>query len=344
MAITVIQAFKQFMKETVNLDQVRVGLARDSRDWLLSRIDSFPKNDATFPILYNKSNLNYGSFERKTKTRPLDDIDMMIGVDGDGCSYKETTVDDIKIYLPGNYNGRLNALRHTTEGKENTLSSTRVVNKFVRNLGQINQYSKAEIKRTGEAATLKLTSYEWNFDILPCFMTTMGNGGLNYYLIPNGSGDWRKTDPRRDRARLMSINQACSGMVLNVIRALKYWNQNQYQRRISSYLLETMISDYYENQILLYTTENVTGFVDLEIIEVLKYLADSISYVVKDPKRISNDINYLSYDQRLAMRAKFNGALDIANLARQYESEGKMKESIRKWRDFFGDDFPDYTG
>ena len=73
-------------------------------------------------------------------------------------------------------------------------------------------------------------------------------------------------------------------------------------------------------------------------------MTEELQLLSKDPKRISNDINYLSYDQRLAMRAKFNGALDIANLARQYESEGKMKESIRKWRDFFGDDFPDYTG
>ena len=175
-------------------------------------------------------------------------------------------------------------------------------------------------------------------------MTKMGDYGLNYYLIPNGSGDWRKTDPRRDRARLISINQACGGKVLNVIRALKYWNQHQYQRRISSYLLETMISDYYDIQVRLYRTLNISGSVDLEIIKVLKYLADNISYAVKDPKLISNDINYLSYDQRLAMRSKFNGALDMANLARRYELEGKTKESIKKWRDFFGDDFPDYTG
>ena len=42
---------------------------------------------------------NYGSFERKQKTR-LDDIDMMIGIKADGCTYIETNVNDVKIYFP----------------------------------------------------------------------------------------------------------------------------------------------------------------------------------------------------------------------------------------------------
>lgn len=343
MATNVTQAFNQFMKETVNLDQSRVARARDSRKWLLDKIGCFPDNDATFPFLHNAFNLNYGSFERKTKTRPLDDIDMMVGLGADGCSYNETTVDDIKIHLPDNYSGRFNALRHTTQGKENTLSSTRVINKFVKNLGEINQYSRAEIKRTGEAATLKLISYEWNFDLLPCFMTTVGSDGNSYYLIPNGDGDWRKTDPRKDRARLSSINQACNGNVLNVIRALKYWNQRPNQTRISSYLLETMISDYYKNEVDWSRASNVTGYVDIEIEKVLSYLTENIFTTVKDPKNISYDINYLNFEQRLAMSTKFNNALEKSSQARLYESLGKEKEAIKKWQEFFGNTFPDYT-
>lgn len=344
MATTVIQAFNEFMKETVNLDQLRVAKARSSRNWLLDKIALFPVNDTSFPPLYSSYNLNYGSFERKTKTRPLDDIDMMIGIGADGCTYIENTVDDIKIYLPDNYSGRLSALRHTTMGKENTLSSTRVVNKFVKNLGGIEQYSKAQIKRTGEAATLKLTSYEWNFDLLPCFMTQAGSDGITYYLIPNANGDWRKTDPRKDRARLISINQACNGNVLNVIRALKYWNQRPYQTRISSYLLETMISDYYQNEVYSSRASDVSGYVDLEIIKVLKYLLNNIFFTVHDPKNITYDINYLNFTEREIMHKKLSSSLEKATLARQYELDDKLKESIRVWQDFFGSSFPDYTG
>lgn len=344
MATTVIQAFNEFMKETVNLDQSRVATARSSRNWLLSKIALFSENDTTFPILHDEYNLNYGSFERKTKTRPLDDIDMMIGINADGCTYKESTVDDIKIYVPDNYNGRLSAFKHTTSGKENTLSSTRIVNKFVKNLGEIDQYSKAEIKRTGEAATLKLSSYEWNFDLLPCFMTIVEADGRTYYLIPNGNGDWQKTDPRKDRARLSSINQACNGNILNVIRSLKYWNQRPYQTKMPSYLLETMISDYYQNEIHNLRSEQVSNFVDIEIIKVLEYLVNNIFLTVRDPKNIINNINSLEFSYQLSVHTRLNSALEKAKVARQYELDEKQKESIKKWREFFGDNFPDYTG
>lgn len=344
MAITVSQAFNEFMKETVNLDPSRVVRARDSRNWLLDKINRFPQNDTTFPLLYNGYNLNYGSFERKTKTRPLDDIDMMINIDGDGCSYIETTVDDIKIHLVDNYIGRLNSLRHTTRGKENTLSSTRVVNKFVKNLGEIGQYSKAEIKRTGEAATLKLISFEWNFDVLPCFLTKPGQDGRTYYLISNGKGDWRKTDPRKDRKRLSSINQACNGNILNVIRALKYWNQRPHQKRMPSYLLETMISDYYQNEINFFRKNNVSKYVYLEIVKVLEYLINNIYLTVRDPKNIEHNINDLDFSHQMDMHIRLSNALGKAKLAQEYDAVGKYKEAIRKWQDFFGADFPDYTG
>jgi hypothetical protein len=343
MAKNVNEAFSEFMKEIVNLDQSRVATARSSRDWLLGRIDAFPRNDITFPLLCSENNLNYGSFERKTKTRPLDDIDMMVCITADSCTYLETSITDIKIYFPDNYIGRLSSLRHTTSGKENTLSSTRVVNKFVKNLGGIEQYSKAEIKRTGEAATLKLTSYDWNFDILPCFITQEALDGRTYYLIPNGSGDWKKTDPRKDRARLSSINQSCNGRVLNVIRALKFWNQRPYKTRVSSYLLETMISDYYQNEIHFNREDNVSSWIDLELIKVFGYLRDRIYSVVSDPKNIAYDINDTSSDTKYSMYLRLNDALGKANMARQYEGEGKQKEAIKKWQEVFGDNFPNHT-
>lgn len=344
MATTVIQAFDDFMKETVNLDQSRVAIARNSRNWLLGRIASFPENDTTFPILHDEYNLNYGSFERRTKTKPLDDIDMMVGIKADGCTYIETNVNDVKIYFPDYYNGRLSAFKHTTSGKENTLSSTRVVNKFVKNLSEIDQYSKAEIKRTGEAATLKLNSYEWNFDLLPCFMTTVESNGRSYYLIPNGNGDWKKTDPRKDRARLSSINQSCNGYVLNVIRALKYWNQRFYQTRLPSYLLETMVGDYYQNEIYYSRSDQVSSFVDMEIIKVLEYLIDNIYLTVHDPKDITYNINDLSFEHQQSMRIRLSNTLEKAKQARQYESDEKQQEAIKKWREIFGDNFPSYTG
>ena len=225
-----------------------------------------------------------------------------------------------------------------------TTSSTRVVNKFVKNLGEVHQYSKAEIKRTGEAATLKLNSYEWNFDIVPCFLTTETDNGTTYYLIPNGSGDWKKTDPRKDRLRLSLINQSCNGRVLNVIRVLKAWNQRRNKARIPSYLIETMISNYYEEQISFGKQDDVSYYIDIEIIRLLNYLRSVIYSVVPDPKKIAYDINDVGYDEKNSFYSRLCIDIEKADLARKYESEGNEKEAIKKWQEIFGSDFPEYTG
>ena len=68
-----------------------------------------------------------------------------------------------KFIFLDHYNGRLNAFRHTTLRKGKYLSSTRVVNKFVKNLGEIDHHSKLKLNVQAElTATLKLISYEWN--------------------------------------------------------------------------------------------------------------------------------------------------------------------------------------
>jgi hypothetical protein len=91
MAKTVVEAFNKFMADTVNLDPDRTKKARGSRDWLVGQIGAFPDDDTKFPNIYTEKNIFYGSFSRRTKKRPLDDIDIMICLKADGCTYNEYT-------------------------------------------------------------------------------------------------------------------------------------------------------------------------------------------------------------------------------------------------------------
>lgn len=72
------------------------------------------------------------------------------------------------------------------------INSRKVVNKFVSSLKEVPQYSKADSKRQGEAATLKLLTRSWNFDIVPAFITSPEADGTTFYLIPDGAGHWKK--------------------------------------------------------------------------------------------------------------------------------------------------------
>jgi len=331
MAITVDNAFNEFMKDIVNLDPNITTQARSSRDWLKEKINTFDGIEG-FPELYNDIDIYYGSFSRRTKIRELDDIDIMIGLNAQCGSYLES-FEKIELTVPEAATDLFGLCHENT----NKLNSRKVVNKFVSHLKDISQYENAEINRRGEAATLKLKSYAWKFDIVPCFFTKPEFDGRAYYLIPDGVGNWKKTDPRLDGQRISSINQKLDGNVLNVIRAMKYWNRRPTMPSMGSYSLECLILDYYASQ------DSCLKYIDLEVKDLLVHLASAIYNTIKDPKNIQGDLNVLSYEEKSKISSRALRDHDKAVEAWNKEKAGDHKAAIIKWKEIFGSDFPNYT-
>ncbi|OBT27567.1 hypothetical protein A9266_02550 [Vibrio tasmaniensis] len=329
MATNVNDAFDQFMTNNVNLDNLEVSTARSSRNWLVEQLNAFPEKYEDFPYLYTSKHMGFGSFARSTKKRELDDIDHLICMNADGVTYSEIG-DTIFMHVPDN----AKIFKGLLQTDSSYLSSIKVVNRFVKYLQEIPQYSCAEIKRNQEAATLKLTSYSWNFDIVPCFFTKEDLFGKTYYLIPDGKGNWKKTDPRKDKERTTRINQDHDGKILKVIRAVKYWSNVKHMPKIGSYLLENMILDYYESN-------TATSWVDIEVRNVLYYISSAIYNQVQDPKGIQGNINYLSNEERSTISSKALGDAQKGQVALDNE-QSNVAYAISKWREVFGPNFPTY--
>ena len=332
-ATSVTSAFNKFQKDFVNLDPENSRNARSSRDWLVNKVHGFPNKDSSFPTLYKEKDIFFGSFSRKTKKRPLDDIDIMICLNAQGGNYSESS-NGIEI----NVSDSASDLKALCYEDTNILNSRKVINKFVSLLNDVPQYEKAEIKRNQEAATIKLTSYDWNFDLVPCFFTKEDCLGNTYYLIPNGTGDWKKTDPRKDRDKVQEANKQNNGNLLNAIRILKYWNKRPTMPSIGSYLIENMILKYYEQASVSAASE----YVDLEIPKLLLHIRDSVYSAVYDPKGIQGDINNLTSDEKSKIWDRANTDYIKAIDARNLESDNDHKGSINKWREVFGGEFPEY--
>lgn len=332
MAKTVIEAFNEFMADTVNLDPEKTTKARSSRDWLVGQIATFPDKDERFPYIYTEKNIFYGSFTRRTKKRPLDDIDMMICLKANGCTYCEY-YDRIEMTVPDT------ATRFLDYRNEETsiLNSRKLINAFVRKLSDVPQYKSAGVKRNLEAATLNLTSYDWVFDIVPCFFTTPESDGRTFYLIPDGNGNWKKTDPRLDSEKLSKLNKTHEGNLLNVIRAVKYWNNRPTMPTMGSYLLENMNLDYYSEQSTV-----ASKYVDREIEKVLIEIHRRVYNPVNDPKNIQGNLNNLSLDDKKKISDRAYQDYSKAYDARQLEIAKNYKDSINKWIEIFGDKFPKY--
>lgn len=332
MATTVISAFNEFLKDKVNLDKDETSTARSSRDWLVDRIHEFPTKDEGFPKLFTDNDIYFGSFARKTKKRELDDIDIMICLSGNGTTYSEY-FDRIELNVPDTATN----LKKLCNDNSNTLNSRKVINKFISMLEDIPQYKKAEMKLNKQAAVLNLNSYTWSFDIVPCFITSEDSNGKTYYIIPDGKGNWMKTDPRIDKERVTTVNQNHDGNVLNIIRIMKYWNKRPTMPSMESYLIENMILDYYESK-----SEKASSYVDFEIPNVLAYINTHIHSSVNDPKGIQGDINELTFEERNKIQSRSYTDYYKAVDATKFENEKNYKSAIKKWEEVFGDDFPKF--
>ena len=330
MATTVIAAFDEFMKHTVNLRGADTDDARASRKWLIDRMNSFESDDS-FPVSYPDIHIPFGSFARRTKIRPLDDIDLMFGLSAQGGTY--SNINGRVVLTCSGEQSRLYRYRHPDK---DTICSVRILNVFKSRLQNIAQYAQADIRRNQEAVTLKLISKDWNFDIVPCFMTSPDASGQTYYLIPDGKGHWKCTDPRKDQSRVTSINVRFDGNVLNVIRAVKYWQRRPTMPSMSSYLLETMILNYYTNR------ASCSPYVDMELEALFNHLHVFVQYSVYDPKGIQGDINSLSTEARQAISNRCYLDAQKVREARRLEDDKDYENSINKWREVFGLQFPVY--
>jgi hypothetical protein len=328
MANSVNSAFSEFNKNIVNLDIDRTKIARASRDWLLDQLTRLPLKVDDFPRLFDGMHIKFGSFARNTKIRPLDDIDLILTFSAESSKYWTGTFG--KHYLltvPEN----AKYLRKLC-GDNGYLNSKKLINKLIYSLREIDQYSSAEIHRNQESATLNLKSYEWIFDIVPAFYTD-----TRYFLIPDGNGAWKATDPRIDQDRVTEVNNMHKGNILQIIRTLKFWNKRPTMPTIPPYLFENIILDYYEKR-----TE-ITEFIDFNIRDFWYYLRNAIYNDINDPKGFQGNLNNISFVDKIKISQKALDSYTIANEAIRLETQNhNIEKSINKWREIFGESFPKY--
>ena len=192
------------------------------------------------------------------------------------------------------------------------------------------------VGRNGEAVVLDLVSKDWSFDIVPCFHTVTEYDGRAYYLIPNGSGNWKKTDPNKDRDHVIATNQSKDGRVLELIRLIKRWNKTRNAKTMPSYLLETMIINHADS------VDELSQWIDYRFRDALKYVADNVRLPVYDMKQIQGDINSLDFSERIILQVKAQSDYEKACLAWELEKNGNHKDAIKKWGEIFGGEFPVY--
>lgn len=335
MPFTVWSAFNDFRQNMVDLPTDTTDKARVSRDYLFDQITRLAYNNTDFPRLYNgnRSFVPFGSFARKTKVRPLDDIDVLVLMNGYGTYEYQLTIGSscrLGISEPSS---------HLLQFVDETgyVNSTRVINRIKLHLFSISNYQKADLKKNMQAVVLNLKSYPWVFDIVPA--VPMGNNGvINYYLIPDGYGNWIRTDPRLDARNITAVNSKHNGKFLGLMRLLKYWNNRAYYKpRLGSYYFETLVIKVFSS--LWAEITDYPNAIRYFFEQCPTYLMTSCP----DPKNLGGNLDAnVTRDVKIKIRDFMIQQLQVADFALYYEKYSRHREAIAEWRKIFGSDFPIY--
>lgn len=332
MVYTVWNAFNQFRQTTVDLDLEVVRIARTSRDYLFEQIKKLNKNNAGFPRLEG-SFLCFGSFARKAKTRPLDDIDLLILLDGTGLQVQpvETSIYTFRLQLSSH-----SASLAPFADDYGYINSTKILNNLKVHLAQVNSYQQAGLKKSMQAVVLSLKSYPWVYDIVPAVPVNGYNVSSSYYLIPDGAGNWIKTDPRTDSRNITEVNLKHQGKFLPTLRLLKYWNSRSHKPRLASYYFETLAIKVFRS----------AATID-DYPKAIKYFFDCcpsfFMFSCPDPKNLGANLDAtVSLEIKAKVVKSMHEASWLTGQALRYEDKSEPKEAIASWQQVFGTKFPSY--
>jgi hypothetical protein len=331
MAYTVGGAFDYFRSNYVDLGSKNTQTARSSRDYLQGQIKNLDGTYPGFPKLTGGF-MGFGSFARRTKILPLNDIDFFVILKSSNTKeYFPSSEGNIWLHIEDN-----SSPLYPYRDNYGYVNSTKILHKIRDGLSTVSVYGKADLKKTMQAVTLKLSSYSWNFDIVPAVEVYNLSGKIMHYLIPDGHGEWIRTDPRRDAEFATTVNKSHSSLFLPIMRLLKYWNNRVHKPRLSSYYFETLALNVFQY------ASSITSYQS-----AIRYFFDNLpvklSSSCPDPKGLGPNLDKtVSLETKIKINSAANDAASDAKWAIYYEGQSNHREAINHWRKVFGSEFPAY--
>ena len=336
MVYTIPYAFTLFQQNTVDLDPKVTKTARNSRDYLCEQLSELQNKVAGFPKL-GISCIPFGSFSRRTKTRPLNDVDLLLPLNGRGTQEQQGSTDAYKYWV---YVTDDTAPLAAFIGSPGYVDSNKILFKIRDSLSKVPNYyaaaAKKKIRKKQNAVTLDLLSYDWVFDIVPALPVGDNQGQTTHYLIPDGDGDWIRTDPRRDQTNITAANSEHHGLLIPTVRLLKYWNTHGSQPRLESYYFETLVLKVFEFAPEIKDYPHAVEY-------FFRNHSTALWLSCPDPKDLGPnlDADVLGAD-KLKIAGAMKAAAGYARQALAAQAADNAKEAFSCWQRVFGSEFPKY--
>lgn len=246
-ANSVSQSFEACLTDSVNIPEGIRGIASASQQNLRKFLQEECERDSGFPRVLRRADSDFlgGSFARHTKTRPLDDIDIYLPLDGAGLSYfLHGTAQPYTVLTDGL---PWNPLLTPRWANGQYVSSTKLLDEFAAVLKR--RFPQTKIKPGGQAVGIQMTHGQTStkeglgYDVVPCFsLRPTQQDDRPFYLMPDGQGGWMRTNPRLDAAIADLLQEDHCKLFRKVVKLLKYWNSEQLGGAMNSYFVELSIA------------------------------------------------------------------------------------------------------
>lgn len=317
-------ALHEFLEKEINLTQVSISQGSKSHNYIRSILLNRRETDSSFPWLLDEDFLS-GSYSRATKLHPLNDIDVMMVLDGAGLipvGLNETH------YVIGNPEG-LHSPAHQHLGYDNLLNSSSILTTFEKSIKQ--SHPNSSIKKNGQAVNIQLDAYGLGIDIVPCFhIKPLDNTQKDFYYIPIGNGNpgWLKTNPKIDNTISTRLHEKHNRKLKAIIKLLKYWNREKNNDRIKSYHLESIAWYVFHNH-----QSQVTS-----ITEGIKYFFTNARTYLEKPLPDATGIGE-PVDAYMTELDRHTSLLALDKAKAVVQLSGFLPPAISSWKAIFGNKF-----
>lgn len=168
-------------------------------------------------------------------------------------------------------------------------------------------------------------------DVVPCF-PRQGGG----FLMPNGSGGWRSTNPPFHAALMRDANAAKEGRLKPLVRLLKAWNIAN-GHHLGSIHVELLVERMWRDD------AEITAPYPAAVAETLRVMPDWARVPCPDPwpdgRPVDADLSRGNRDMAVRMLEQ-DAATSAA--AERDRANGRYKDAIEKWDKVFRGKFPAY--
>lgn len=274
------------------------------------------------------------------KSRPLDDIDIYLPLDGANLSYYEHGVTTPYTVLSDRLGW--NPLLTPRWAIGSYVSSTKLIDEFAVVLKR--RFPQTKVRPNGQAVSVRMTHGEslssdgLGYDVVPCFsLSPHQQGDRQFYLMPDGGGGWMRTNPKVDAARADILQDNHNKLFRKVVKLLKYWNAEYLNGVIRSYFIELSIARVFWEKAV--KSESIT-LLSYGVALAFWAVRQAVTKGSLEPWIANAPLVYpgtLLAGQRLML----NSDTDLACAAWEDETAGRNASAAAKWKRIFGDKFPD---